>query len=277
MNCNSTVAEHGFGPCGGDGDIVAGFFEQHFAVLVALYVSVGLAARQRVLEVPHVTVDLGALDLEVRDRGLEMRVPVDQPLAAVDQPLVVHIHEDLDDGIVEIAFLALGRTGGAGHSESVAGPVAGGAQTAQLVDDRAAGFLLLLPDLSGERLAAQFTAAGLAGGGQPTLDHHLCGDARVILTGLPERVKPLHPVPAHKDVLKRVVEGMAHVQRAGDIRRRDHHREMLVPPRVRAGLKGALGFPIGVDAAFRLGGVEGLFECHGHDPFCCAPFSGLAR
>jgi hypothetical protein len=55
--------------------------------------------------------DLDVLDLEVGDRGLEMRVPVHQPLAAIDQALVVHVDEDLDDGVVEIAVLALGRPG----------------------------------------------------------------------------------------------------------------------------------------------------------------------
>jgi len=83
------------------------------------------------------------------------------------------------------------------------------------------------------------------------------------LARLPERVKPLHPVPAHQNILQRVVKRMAHVQRAGDIRRRDHHREMLIPLCVCAGLERAFGLPIGVDAAFGLSGVEGLFECHG--------------
>ena len=39
---------------------------------------------------------------------------------------------------------------------------------------------------------------------------------------LPQRVVALHAVPADQDVLQRVVEGMAHVQAAGHVRRRDH-------------------------------------------------------
>ena len=40
---------------------------------------------QRIGEVPEMALDLELLDLQVGDGGLELRVPVHQPLVAVDQ------------------------------------------------------------------------------------------------------------------------------------------------------------------------------------------------
>jgi hypothetical protein len=61
----------------------------------------------------------------------------------------------------------------------------------------------------------------------------------MVEAGLPERVEAAHPVPAGQDVLQRVVEGMAHVQRAGDVRRRDHDAEGLGTGRVGTRPEGA--------------------------------------
>ena len=43
--------------------------------------------RDRIADVPEMTLHLAALDLEIRDRGLEFRVPVHEPPVAIDQPL----------------------------------------------------------------------------------------------------------------------------------------------------------------------------------------------
>ena len=56
---------------------------------------------------------------------------------------------------------------------------------------------------------------------QLALDHHLGGDAGVVGAGLPQHVLAAHALEAAQDVLQRVVERMAHVQRAGDVGRRD--------------------------------------------------------
>lgn len=55
---------------------------------------------------PHMAGHFAVLDLKIGNRGLEMRVPVHQPLAAIDDALVIQIHEDADHGVVEIPFLA---------------------------------------------------------------------------------------------------------------------------------------------------------------------------
>ena len=192
-----------------------------------------------------------------------MGVPIHQPLAAIDQALLVHVHEDLDDGIVEIALLAGGRIGRARHGEGLAVPVAGGAEALQLTDDRAAGLLLLLPDLQGEGLAPHLAAREVAGLGHLALGHHLGRDAGMVGTRLPEHVLALHPVPADQDVLQRVVEGMAHVQGARHVRRRDHDGEGLgARPRIGPGRAHLPVEPELGDAGLGFGRIEGLF--HGH-------------
>ena len=215
---------------------------------------------------PHMAVDLDVLDLEVGNRGLEMRIPVDQPLAAIDQPLVVHVDKDLDDRVVEIAFLARRGSGRAGHGEGVARPVAGGAKALELVDDGIAGLTLPFPDLGQKGLAPQLAARGLPVSRQLAFDNHLGGDAGVILARLPQRVKPAHPVPADQDILQRVVEGMPHVQAAGDVGRRDHDAIGLGPRRIRAGHETSGPFPRLVQAAFGRARVECLFHRHRRNP-----------
>jgi hypothetical protein len=55
---------------------------------------------------------------------------------------------------------------------------------------------------------------------------------------------PAHPVPAHEDILQRVVEGVAHMQAAGHVGRRDHDREGLgARLRIGPGGKGPGLFP----------------------------------
>jgi hypothetical protein len=57
------------------------------------------------------------------------------------------------------------------------------------------------------------------------LHHHLRSDAGVISAGLPEHIAPAHALEAAEDVLQRVVERVAHMQRARHVGRRDHDGE----------------------------------------------------
>src|SRR5690606_4460280 len=50
-----------------------------------------------------------------------------------------------------------------------------------------------------------------------TLNNHLCCDTGVVHTRLPKNILASHALKADHDVLKRIVERMAHVQRASDI------------------------------------------------------------
>ena len=94
--------------------------------------SVGCAVFQRVAEPPQLAVDFNLLDLDVGDCRLEVRVPVHQALAPVDEPLVVKILENPENRIVKARV----------HREAVPRPVAGGSKSLQLVYYRTSGFVL---------------------------------------------------------------------------------------------------------------------------------------
>ena len=76
-------------------------------------------------------------------------------------------------------------------------------------------------------LIAPEIAPMLALGVQLPLDHHLRGDACVIGAGLPQRVESIHAVLTRERIHQRVLKGVPHVQRAGDVRRRDDDRIRL--------------------------------------------------
>ena len=151
-------------------------------------------------------------DLLVGERREGRRAPVHHALAAVDQALLVEVHEHLLDapGIVRV------------HGEAGAGPIAGGTERAQLLENDSAVGLLPLPDLGHQRLAPEVVAVlDLAGLLEGLLDDVLSGDARVIGTRQPEHFLAVHTRLAGQDVLDGVVEDMAHGQHARDVGRRD--------------------------------------------------------
>jgi hypothetical protein len=59
------------------------------------------------------------------------------------------------------------------------------------------------------------------------LDDDLGGDAGVVGARLPQRVVAAHAVVARQRVHERLVEAVAHVQRAGDVRRRQQDAEAV--------------------------------------------------
>jgi hypothetical protein len=101
-----------------------------------------------------------------------------------------------------------------------------------------------LPDALDEGLAPQ-VFLGLALLLELPLDHVLGRDARVVGAGHPERVVAVHPLVADQDVLQRVVERVAQMKRAGDVRRRDDDAVGLLR-RGRVGVEVAPLFPDGV-------------------------------
>ncbi len=236
MHGHAGVAQHGLGPGGGDDDLAGAVF-------------------QRIGEAPVMAVHLALLDLEVGNGGLEVRVPVHQPLVAVDQPRLVQIDEHLAHGARQALV----------QGKALAAPVARGAQAAELAGDGAARLRLPRPDALDEGLAAHVAATDTALGGQLALHHHLGGDAGVVGAGQPQHRLALHAVIAGEDVLQGVVQRVADVQRTGDVRRRDHHAErrgagVAAEDVLRA--KYARTLPGGVQARFNGLWVEGLVE-HG--------------
>ena len=228
MDRDRGIAEHGLGPGRGDHDV---------AVRHAL---------DRVADVPEVAVDLGRLDLEIRDRGLQRAVPVDQPLVLVDQAVAIEVDEYLPD-----------RGGQAlVHGEAIARPVGGRAQAVQLLADDAARLRLPLPDQLDERLTADLAPAFRH---QLALDHHLGRDARMIAAGLPQHGAAQHPMKARQGILQREIHRMTHVQAARDVGRRHHdapgHGRRVAARRVVTGL-----LPCVIVRGLDLGGSECLVQ-----------------
>ena len=224
---DARVAQHGLGARGGD----------HEAPAV---VDVGIA------DVPELAVALLVLHLEVGEGRLARGIPLDHAGALVDAPLLVGLHEDLADGLVEVRV----------HGEALAGPVHAGAHAAELVLDGALVLVLPGPEALEELLPGQ-VVAGLALGLQLALHHHLGGDARVVHPGDPEGVEALGALEARQGVVQREHQGVAHVEVARDVGRRDHDRPGL-PAALRLGFEDAGFLPGLVPAGLRRLEIEGL-------------------
>ena len=192
------VGQHRLGPHGGHGDRPGPRLER-----VVDHV-------ERVLHGP-------LLDLEVRDRGAQARVPVDHVVVAVDELLLVQVHEHLGDRSHVVVV----------HREALVLVVERRAQLAELARDVVAVLLHPLPDALDERLATDLLARA-ALGLELLLDDALGRDSRVVLP-----VDPLGALPAHArdpdlEVLDRRVQRVSHVQVARHVRRRHGDRVVLV-------------------------------------------------
>jgi len=170
-----------------------------------------IPVRQGVGEVEHRAFDvLLLLDLEVRQHGLRLDIPVDQPGVPIDQPLLVEPYERLTDRPHHVGV----------HRELGPGPVARGAHLSELLKDPAAGLFLPLPNPLDELLAAEVVprqsfALELA------LDDHLRRDAGVIDARHPQRIVALHALVTAQDVFKGRPACVPHVERARDVRGRN--------------------------------------------------------
>jgi hypothetical protein len=91
-------------------------------------------------------------------------------------------------------------------------------------------------------------------GGNLTLNHHLGCDTRVVGTGLPQGVFALHALVANHGIHDGLLEGVTHVQTAGDVRRRDHDAEAFLAF-IAIRFEVALLFPMLVKRLFDLLGL----------------------
>ena len=71
----------------------------------------------------------------------------------------------------------------------------------------------------------------------------LCRDARVVGSRHPQGFEALHAFPTRDEILNRTVQSMPHVQRAGDVRQRDHDGVLRLIG-IGVGIEKALFFPI---------------------------------
>ena len=216
-------------PRGGDDQVLAG-------LLVVV-------VQHRIPEVPERAGLVIVLDLEVGERGAAVHAPVDDALAAVDEAVLVEVHERLAHG-------ALPRLV---HRERLALPVGRGPQPAVLLGDARARAPDEVPHALEERLAADVVPRD-ALGGQLALDERVDGDGGVVDAGQPERVVAEHAVPAHQRVLDGDGERVADVQLTGEVGRRHDHGER---PLAALRAEGAGLLPRVVDALLHLRGVVG--------------------
>jgi hypothetical protein len=227
MDGHGRVPEHGLGPGGGHRDEPVVLLE-------------------RVADVDELAVGLVVLHLDVGQRRVAPGTPVDDAVGPVDEALLVEPHED-DPHRPGAALV---------HREAFAAPVAGGAHLAHLGGDLAARGLLPAPHPLHEGLPADLVAVEALLGQLP-LDHVLGGDPGVVGTGQPQGGAPPHPLAPDGGVDERVLEGVAHVERAGDVGRRYDDAERLAV-RVDLGAEGARLLPRRIPARLGRGRVVGL-------------------
>ena len=172
-----------------------------------------------------------------------MGTPVDHAVAAVDQPLVVQMHEHFLDSL-RAALV---------HGKALALPVAAAAQLFQLADDAVAVLGLPCPGALQKTVAADHLL-GQALGAHGF--HHLGfgSNGSVVGAGHPQGGIALHPLGTDQDILHGVVHGVTHVQLAGDVRR-GHNDGVGFLVGVGLRVEVAAVQPELVDAVFHLAGI----------------------
>jgi hypothetical protein len=140
------------------------------------------------------------VDLVVGKRRPIHGAPVDDALAAVDQPVFVQPDERGPHGSRETLV----------HREARALPVAAAADAAQLRQDLVAELLAPLPDAAHHLFAAERARVDTLGV-ELFLDDGLRRDAGVVGAGHPQGVKAVHALVAHQYVLQGVVQRVTHV------------------------------------------------------------------
>ena len=203
----------------------------------------GRIVRQRIADVPHRALFFHAFHFQIRYRRAQHGIPVHQAFAAVNQALLIQAHEHFGHGFGAHVV----------HREILARPVGRAAHAAHLLGNRTAGNFFPFPHFFQEFFAAQ-VMTGHVLRGKLTLDHDLRGDAGVVGAGNPGGVAAFHAVVAGQAVHDGLVEGMAHVQRAGYIGRRQLDGERRFR-QIHIRLEIALLFPVLIMFGFDFGWI----------------------
>jgi hypothetical protein len=200
----------------------------------------------------QLTLVVGVDDLDVGDGGAQHRGPVDQALRTVDQAAVEELLEDGLDGLGQAVV----------KGEAFTLPVDRVADGAHLALDDTTEPVLPLPDAVDEFLAAVVEAVLALGLLEHRLDLGLGRDTGMVGARQPQDLVALHALTAGHRVHEGVVEGVTHVQLAGDVRRREHDRER---PTVTGGVRMEVAGvnPALVEGGFYVGGVPLLREAVG--------------
>ena len=174
-----------------------------------------LFALDRVFDVPEGAFYLLVLDLRVGNDGVAVGADVRYAQTAVDEPLIVERNKDLAHGVRKTVT----------HCERFAAPVAGGAELFELAYNAVAVLLLPCPDALKEFFAPKIIAGDALVFAEVFFHFYLCCNARVVCAGDPQGVVSLHALCADKDILKRFVKSVPHVELTRDVRGRDDDAE----------------------------------------------------
>ena len=207
-----------------------------------------------IAKTPEAALCLAGFDLKVRNRGLQFRVPVDQALVTINQPLVVEIDKDLEHRAVEMRV----------HGELLVRPVHRTAKAAQLAGNLPAAFGLPLPD-DIDKFVAAVIGSLILPLFQLAFDHHLCRDSGMVHADHPQRILALQAGMADQDILQRIIERVADMQAARHIRRRvDDGKGLRI-----AALwpEGTAALPMLKPFGFDCCRVESLVDSHGPAPY----------
>ena len=212
---HSGIAQHGFRARGGHHEVT---IRTHYLVA----------------DMPEVTGGFIMLSFEVRDGGIATGTPVDHVLAAIDETFLV----EADEGFAHRARQALVE------GKALARPIAGSAQLHHLLHDHAAGFRLPLPDGLFKLLPAEVAEVD-ALFGELARHYHLGGNSRMVHARKPEHAIAAHTAPAHGDIDLGVLQHVAHMERSGDVGRRDDQREYRLAGLVFGAVNTAFDPPLG--------------------------------
>ena len=173
---------------------------------------------QRIADMVKLAVNILVVNLQIRQGGGAPDAAVDNPLVAVNQPLVIQADKSSADGAARPVV----------QREPMALPVGGNAQPPRLFVNDAAGFRHVFPNPPDESLPPDFVAAaGLVQ--KLPLHHPLRRNPRVIRPRQPQGRRPGHPPVADQRILQRLFQSVAQMQLPGNIRRR-HNDGIRRPP-----------------------------------------------
>ena len=246
------IAQHRLRPRGSDDKIV----------LADLGVRPGrVMTLDRVAIVPEVALDVLVNDLVVGDGGLEMRIPIHQPFAAIDQPILEPLEEDFVDRLGADVI----------QREPRPRPIAGEAHLPQLPQNPPAVFLFPFPDLRDQPLAADLVPRDVLLLLKLPLHDGLGRDAGVVRARHPQRLEATHPVSPNEHVLERLIDRVPEVQRPGHVRQRnvDHVRPLVG---VRLGPEAAALLPQPVNVALDRLRIVGSTVAHNDSGRIRGPF-----
>ena len=179
--------------------------------LQCLLVVEGLKTVHIVFKVEQMTL-LFLIDyLLGREGGECFRIPVHHTESAIDESLVIEIHEHLDYTLTALLV----------HGEGGAVPVARSTQTAQLLQDDATMLVSPCPSVLQELFTGQVVFLDTL---LSEFLHHFgfCSNRSVVCARHPECILTLHTGSAYEDVLDGVVQHVTHVEHTCHIGGRNH-------------------------------------------------------